>query len=111
MTDNGNGRHIVNNTRLGIRDAEELAEFVIHHMPMELRRRLMAERPVLYARAFPGVSPAAILGRVADGLRDAIDGQAAGRAADADAMLALASDASGLALMAYARQEAGNDTR
>jgi hypothetical protein len=109
MTTTPNGRHIISNSRLGIGDAEELAEFTIAHMPMELRRKLMAERPVLYARAFPGVSPAAILARVAAALRDAVSGQATDRAADADVMGTLAHTADQLAGHADARYETDRD--
>jgi len=104
-----NDRHIISSSRLGSGDAEDLAEFAIRHMPMALRRRLMAERPVLYARAFPGVHPAAILARVADGLRDAIQDQADTRAADADVMGTLARTAGQLAGHADARYEADRD--
>lgn len=56
------------NARLGIGDAEELAEWFLNLMPMEQRRKLMAERPLLYNRVFPGVKAGTILTHVADAL-------------------------------------------
>ena len=40
---------------LGIRDTEDLAEYLLYNLSMELRRKLMAERPVLYSRLYPTV--------------------------------------------------------
>jgi hypothetical protein len=51
-------------------DAEELAEWFIRCMTMEQRHKLMAERPVLYARAFPSVKPGEILTRVTDAVKE-----------------------------------------
>jgi hypothetical protein len=88
-----------NGTRpLAIGDASELAEWFIYHMPMDLRRRLMAERPLLYARVFPGINPAVLLERVARGLADAAEVQAATRACDADELLSVQHQADGLAV-------------
>jgi hypothetical protein len=51
---------------LGIRDTEELAEYLLYHISMELRGKLMAERPVLYSRLFPTVTPENLAFRVSD---------------------------------------------
>lgn len=48
------------NKPMDIRDAEETAEFLLYHMPMDVRRRFMAERPVLYAR-ITGASTEAVI--------------------------------------------------
>lgn len=53
---------------LGIGQADDLAAWFTVHLPMELRRKLMAERPLLYGALFPGCSHAAILDRVAAAL-------------------------------------------
>jgi hypothetical protein len=45
---------------LGFNETEDLARFLVHHMTMEQRGRLMAERPVIYARLFPTVTPETI---------------------------------------------------
>jgi hypothetical protein len=55
-------QHAISN--LGIRDTEDLAEFLLYHLTMELRGKLMAERPVLYSRLYPGVSPETLAFRV-----------------------------------------------
>ena len=52
-----------------IRDMEEVAEWLLYHMSMEQRGALMAERPLLYARLFPGVSAEAILDVVSSGIQ------------------------------------------
>jgi hypothetical protein len=51
---------------LGIRDTEDLAEFLLYHITVELRGKLMAERPVLYSRLFPTVSPETLAFRVSE---------------------------------------------
>jgi hypothetical protein len=81
----------------GAGDAEELAEFFIRHMPMDLRRRLMAERPLLYARVFPAVKPAILLARVAHGLAGVNESQAEAHAAHADQLLSRSATADRLA--------------
>lgn len=48
---------------LGIKDAEDTAEFLLYHMTPEQRQKFMAERPVLYQR-ITGVSADVILDRV-----------------------------------------------
>ena len=53
---------------LGIRDTEDLAEFLLYHLSAELRRKLMAERPVLYARIFPQVTPETLAFRVSEAI-------------------------------------------
>lgn len=40
---------------LGIRDTEDLAEYLLHYLSMPLRLKLMAERPLLYSRLYPEV--------------------------------------------------------
>lgn len=55
---------------IGIREAEEMAEWLVYHMTMEQRRKLMAERPVLYAHWFPEASAIAITDRVRDAIAD-----------------------------------------
>lgn len=47
-------------TNLGIHDTEVLARFLLHHMDMDTRRKLRAEMPLIYARAFPTVGPAVL---------------------------------------------------
>lgn len=42
-----------NGSPLGIQDAETLAGFLLYHMDPELRVKLMAEHPTVYARVFP----------------------------------------------------------
>jgi hypothetical protein len=56
-------------TPMSISDAEELAAWLIRHMSMEQRVKLMGERPLLYARTFPGVPGFVITKRVQNGLR------------------------------------------
>jgi hypothetical protein len=51
---------------LGTRDTEDLAEFLLYHLSMELRGKLMAERPVLYSRLFPNVAPETLSFRVSE---------------------------------------------
>lgn len=53
---------------LGIGQADDLAAWFTAHLPMELRGKLMAERPLLYGALFAGCSRAAILDRVAAAL-------------------------------------------
>lgn len=55
--------------RLGIGEAEELCEWFLHWLPMDLRSKLITERPLLYAAAFPEVEHDVILKHVQDGLR------------------------------------------
>lgn len=55
---------------LGIRDTEELADFLLYHITMEQRDQLMAERPVLYSRLFPGVSPETLAFRVSAAIHE-----------------------------------------
>jgi hypothetical protein len=55
---------------LGIRDTEDLAEYLLYHLSMELRGKLMAERPVLYSRLFPGVAPETLAFRVSERIHD-----------------------------------------
>lgn len=50
------GTHRDGIDNLGIRDTEVLAEFLLHHMGMETRRKLIGELPALYARLYPSVS-------------------------------------------------------
>jgi hypothetical protein len=54
--------------QLSIADAEELACWFLPKMNQELRGRLMAERPQLYGRVFPGVRSRIILERVQSAL-------------------------------------------
>jgi hypothetical protein len=49
--------------------ADDLAAWFAAHLPMELRVKLMAERPLLYEALFPGCAHDVILGRVATALR------------------------------------------
>jgi hypothetical protein len=51
---------------LGIRDTEDLAEFLLYHLSMELRGKLMAERPVLYSRLYPTVSAETLAFKVSE---------------------------------------------
>lgn len=55
---------------LGIRDTEELAEYLLYHMSMELRGKLMAERPVLYSRLYPKVTPETLSFSVSERIHD-----------------------------------------
>lgn len=55
---------------LGIADAETLAGFLLHHMDAELRLKLMAEHPTVYARVFPEVSEERILEIVRGQIRE-----------------------------------------
>lgn len=55
---------------LGIQDAETLAGFLLYHMNAELRVKLMAEHPTVYARVFPEVSEERILDIVRGQIRD-----------------------------------------
>jgi hypothetical protein len=45
-------------------ELEELTEFFLYTMPMAQRERLMAEKPVLYHKLFPGVHAEDILRNV-----------------------------------------------
>jgi hypothetical protein len=54
---------------LGIHDTEVLVEFLLYHMPMETRFKLMTEYPIVYAKLFPEVDPAFIITHVVDGIR------------------------------------------
>jgi hypothetical protein len=45
---------------LGIRDTEDLAEWFVYHLSMEQRAKLMAERPVIYARMYPHTRDAVV---------------------------------------------------
>lgn len=56
--------------RLGIRDTEELAEWLLYHITMQQRRRLMAERPALYARMYPVVKTDVLAQLVSDGINN-----------------------------------------
>ncbi len=42
-------------------DMEDVTAFFVRHMTMDQRERLMAERPLVYARLFPGASREVIL--------------------------------------------------
>jgi hypothetical protein len=94
--------HIIDNERLSISDAAELGEWILKRLPMPLRGDLMAERPVLYQKLFPGVSPAAIMARVADRLQETIVKQSVRAAADADKLLADSARADRLSGAAHA---------
>lgn len=50
--------------QLSIGDAETLAAWFLYHMDMDLRHRLMASLPTVYARVYPGVDPDAIMSAV-----------------------------------------------
>lgn len=54
---------------LGTGQAHDLAAWFAAHLPMDLRIKLMAERPLLYEALFPGCAHDAILDRVARALR------------------------------------------
>jgi hypothetical protein len=49
-------------------DTQELAEWFLRRMSMPERYKLMAEKPLLYARLFPEVKAATILDKVAEEL-------------------------------------------
>ena len=55
---------------LGIRDTEELAEYLLYHLSSELRGKLMAERPVLYSRLYPKVSAENLAFRVSQTIHE-----------------------------------------
>lgn len=55
-------------SNLGIHDTEILAEFLMHHLTMELRGKLMAEMPLLYSRMFPTVTPENLAFRVSSAI-------------------------------------------
>ena len=55
---------------MGIADAETLAGFLLQHMNAELRHKLMAEHPAVYARVFPEVSEETILEMVRNQIRE-----------------------------------------
>jgi hypothetical protein len=86
MSDTNNLPEITLRTspQLSIGDAEELATWFLHKMGTELRARLMAERPVLYARVYPSVNPDAIMRNVTAGLARVQQSQAEAFAAAAD---------------------------
>jgi len=54
--------------QLSIADAEELAKWFLYRTDQEMRGRLMAERPQLYGRVFPGVRSRFIMERVQSAL-------------------------------------------
>jgi len=54
---------------LGTGQAGDLAAWFAAHLPMDLRIKLMAERPLLYEALFPGCPHGTILDRVATALR------------------------------------------
>lgn len=41
-------------------------DFLLYHLSMDLRGRLMAELPTIYAKAFPTVEPALLAARVTE---------------------------------------------
>lgn len=47
--------------RLGFSRVEEIVEFLLKHMSMETRGKLMAEMPQHYALLYPGVSEETII--------------------------------------------------
>jgi len=53
-----------------IQDNDELAAWFLYHMTMQQRHRLIAERPVLYARAFPSVETETITEIVTNAIHD-----------------------------------------
>lgn len=55
---------------LGIRDTEDLAEYLLYHLSMELRGKLMAERPVLYSRLYPSVDAETLAFKVSETIHE-----------------------------------------
>jgi hypothetical protein len=57
--------------RLGIRDTEVLAEYLLEHLSMELRAKLMGELPVIYGTLYPDVNPEILTEHVKEALWNA----------------------------------------
>lgn len=53
---------------LSQRELRMLVDWFTYYMPMEQRRRFMAEMPVTYARLFPSASAGAVITSVRDAL-------------------------------------------
>jgi len=69
----------------------ELADLVAwftYRMDQDTRGDLMAERPLQYAKLYPGVDPAAILRNVSRGVQHVANAQAEEHAVQADTYLA-----------------------
>jgi hypothetical protein len=73
---------------LGHNDLERLVDWFTYSMPMDQRHRLMADMPLVYARLFPGVRPAAVTEEVAVGIEAVREEQRIKRATQLDGMLA-----------------------
>lgn len=63
-------------SNLGIHDTEDLAAWFLYHMPGEQRGRLIAERPKIYAKLCPTVTPE----RIAEIVREHIEADRAAAA-------------------------------
>lgn len=87
MIETAAGTFVDDTSRLSTHELETAVRWFTYHMPSEQRGRLMAEMPVLYAKLFPGVSPKAVLERVAAGLEGVREDQRDRRATQIDGML------------------------